>query len=103
MNSLELSLALFLLINLAAALIRAARGPTAADRMLAALLFGSTGVGILVLLAFVQRSFALIDVALTLALLAAITGIAFAQRAWGTIGRIGKRNVREEEDDHAGS
>lgn len=101
MNSLELPLALFLLINLAAALIRAARGPTAADRMLAALLFGSTGVGILVLLAFVQRSFALIDVALTLALLAAISGIAFAQRTWGLAGRGRQQRAVEGGDDHA--
>lgn len=82
MISLELYLAVFLLINLVAALLRAGRGPTPADRMLTALLFGSTGVGILVLLAFVQDAPALIDVALTLALLAAISGIAFAQRAW---------------------
>ena len=101
MHGLELVLALFLLINLAAALIRAARGPTAADRMQAALLFGSTGVGILVLLAFVQRSSALIDVALTLALLAAISGIAFAQRAWGPTGRSRKKSVVEAGDDHA--
>jgi len=79
---LALAVALFLLINLGAALWRAARGPTPADRMLAALLFGSTGAGILVLLAFAGGSPALVDVALTLALLAAITGIAFAQRAW---------------------
>jgi multicomponent Na+:H+ antiporter subunit F len=47
-----------------------------------ALLFGSTGVGILVLLAYSGAGMAFVDVALTLALLAAITGIAFAQRAW---------------------
>lgn len=78
----NLGLAVFLLLNLGAALWRAARGPTQADRMLAALLFGSTGVAILVLLAFAGGHPALIDVALILALLAAITGIAFAQRAW---------------------
>lgn len=77
-----LGLALFLLVNLCAALWRAARGPTPADRMLAALLFGSTGVGILVLLAFAGGNPALVDVALVLALLAAVTGVAFAQRAW---------------------
>ena len=82
MTGLEWPLALFLLINLLAALIRAARGPTAADRMLAALLFGTTGVGILLLLARAGDHPALIDVALLLALLAAITGIAFARRAW---------------------
>lgn len=82
MTGLELPVALFLLANLAAALLRAARGPTAADRMLAALLFGSTGVGVLALLAHAGGGAALIDVVLTLALLAAITGIAFARRAW---------------------
>ena len=82
MISIEMTVAFFLLLNLAAALERAARGPTPADRMVSALLFGSTGVGILVLMAFADGTKALIDVALTLALLAAITGIAFAQRAW---------------------
>lgn len=82
MTGLELPLALFLLANLLVALMRAARGPTLADRMLTALLFGSTGVGVLALLAHAGGAPALIDVALTLALLAAIAGVAFAQRAW---------------------
>lgn len=82
MNSLDLAVALFLLGNLVVALLAAARGPTAADRMLMALLFGSTGSGILALLAVVMRTPALVDVALVLALLAAIGGIAFAKRAW---------------------
>jgi multicomponent Na+:H+ antiporter subunit F len=84
MTGLELPVALFLLVNLAASLWRVLRGPGDANRLLAALLFGSTGVGVLVLLAFVDaaRATPLLDVALTLALLAAITAIAFAQRAW---------------------
>lgn len=82
MTGLELPLALFLLLNLVVALVRAARGPTPADRMLTALLFGSTGVGVLVLLAQAMAIPALVDVALTLALLAAIAGVAFARRAW---------------------
>jgi multicomponent Na+:H+ antiporter subunit F len=82
MTGLEFPLALFLLANLVVALLAAARGPTAADRMLVALLFGSTGVGILVLLAHAGVGHVLVDVALVLALLAAITGIAFARRAW---------------------
>ena len=82
MTGLELPLALFLLINLGVALLASARGPTAGDRMLIALLFGSTGVGVLVLLAYGGGGTMLVDVALILALLAAITGIAFAQRAW---------------------
>ena len=82
MTGVEGPLALFLLLNLLVALIRAARGPTPADRMLAALLFGSTGVGVL-LLAHAGGGAALVDVALLLAWLAAITGGAFALRAWG--------------------
>ena len=90
MTGLEWPLAVFLLANLFAALIRAARGPTAADRMLAALLFGSTGVGVLLLLllahAGAEVTMPLVDTALILALLAAIAGVAFARRAWGRTG-----------------
>lgn len=82
MNGFDLAVAMFLLGNLIVALLAAARGPTSADRMLMALLFGSTGTGILVLLAQVMHIPALVDVALVLALLAAIGGIAFAKRAW---------------------
>jgi len=82
MNGLDLAVALFLLGNLVVALLAAARGPTAADRMLIALLFGSTGTGILVLLAQAMNMPSLVDVALVLALLAAIGGIAFVKRAW---------------------
>lgn len=82
MNPLLLSVALFLLANLVVALLAAARGPTSADRMLMALLFGTTGTGILVLLAQAMQMPALVDVALVLALLSAIGGIAFAKRAW---------------------
>jgi len=82
MSTLALAVALFLLANLVVALIAAARGPTPADRMLMAMLFGTTGTAVLVLLAAAGSSAALVDVALVLALLAAIGGIAFAKRAW---------------------
>ena len=84
MTGLEIPVALFLLANLAASLWRVFRGPDDANRLLAALLFGSTGVAILALLAFSQAPAAtpLLDAALALALLAAITAIAFAQRVW---------------------
>lgn len=82
MTGFELPVALFLLCNLIVTLLAAARGPTAADRMLTALLFGSTGTGVLVLLAYGGAGQMLVDVALLLALLAAIGGIAFARRAW---------------------
>jgi len=82
MNTLVLPVALFLLANLVIALVAAARGPTPADRMLMVLLIGTTGTGILVLLAQAMHLSALVDVALVLALLAATGGIAFAKRAW---------------------
>jgi multicomponent Na+:H+ antiporter subunit F len=86
MTGFEWPLALFLLANLVPALVLTQRGQDSADPMLMALLFGTTGVGILVLLAYAGGQalidLALVDVALVLALLAAISGIAFARRAW---------------------
>lgn len=84
MSSIYVTVALFLLANLVVALVAAARGPTSADRMLMALLFGTTGTAVLVLLAAAGGGGALVDVALVIALLAAIGGIAFARRAWHT-------------------
>jgi len=61
--------------------IRVELGPTAADRMLAAQLFGTTGVTMLLLLAEGLAIPALRDVSLVLALLAAVTGVAFVKRS----------------------
>lgn len=82
MQTLYLALALFLLLNLGAGMWRVLRGPTAADRMLAAQLFGTTAVAMLLLLAQATGNAALRDVALVFALLAAVTAVAFVQRAW---------------------
>jgi multicomponent Na+:H+ antiporter subunit F len=90
MTMLSLAIAFFLLANLVVAMIAAARGPTSADRMLMAMLFGTTGTAVLVLLASAGGGAALVDVALVLALLAAIGGIAFAKRAW---------HAQENDDD----
>lgn len=72
-------LACFLLLNMAAGFVRILRGPTEADRMLAAQLFGTTGVGILLLLAPALGP-AANDIALVFALLAAVATIAFVSR-----------------------
>jgi len=77
-----LALALFLLLNLGAGMWRVLRGPTAADRMLAAQLFGTTAVAMLLLLAQAYGNSALRDVALVFALLAAVTAVAFVRRVW---------------------
>lgn len=82
MQYLYLALALFLLLNLGVGMWRVLRGPTKADRMLAAQLFGTTAVAILLLLAEVPGSAALRDVALVFALLAAVTAVAFVRNAW---------------------
>ena len=73
---------MFLLLNLGAGMWRVLRGPSAADRMLAAQLFGTTAVAILLLLAEATGSAALRDVALVFALLATVTAVAFVRRAW---------------------
>ncbi len=82
MQTFFLALALFLLLNLGAGMWRILRGPTAADRMLAAQLFGTTAVAMLLLLAQAYGNAALRDVALVFALLAAVTAVAFVRRAW---------------------
>jgi multicomponent Na+:H+ antiporter subunit F len=82
MQILGFALAAFLVLTLAAGLVRIVHGPTAADGMLAAQLFGTTGVGILLLLADAMAAPALRDVALALALLAALASIAFVRCGW---------------------
>jgi multicomponent Na+:H+ antiporter subunit F len=82
MQDLYLVLAAFLVLNIVAGLVRIVRGPTPADRMLAAQLFGTTGVAMLLLLAEAQQMPVLRDVALVFALLAALSVIAFVRRVW---------------------
>ena len=82
MQTLYLALALFLLLNLGAGMWRIFRGPTAADRMLSAQLFGTTAVAVLLLLAQTKENTALLNVALVFALLAAVTAVTFVRRVW---------------------
>jgi multicomponent Na+:H+ antiporter subunit F len=77
METLLLVAIIFLVLNLAAGLLRVAKGPTAADRMLATLLFGSTTVAVLLLMGTWLEQPALYDVALLFVLLATILSVAF--------------------------
>ncbi|TXK65782.1 monovalent cation/H+ antiporter complex subunit F [Alkalisalibacterium limincola] len=77
MSTFLAGLAVFLLLNLAAGLWRVWRGPSAADRMSAVLLFGSTTVALLLVLAELGGEPALRDVALVFVMLAAILSVAF--------------------------
>jgi multicomponent Na+:H+ antiporter subunit F len=79
MERFYLGLALFLLLNLLGGLVRILRGPRRADRMLAAQLFGTTGVGVLLVLAEARGMPALRDVALVFALLAAVNATVFVR------------------------
>ncbi len=69
----------FVLVMVALGLIRILRGPEDVDRMMAAQLLGSGGIAALLLLGVATEAKAVIDVALTLALLAAFASVAFVQ------------------------
>ena len=71
------AMVLFLIGNLVAGMLRVYRGPTLADRMLAALLFSTTTVACLLLLAEWMALPALRNVALLMVLLASILSLAF--------------------------
>ncbi len=78
MTAIALGLAVvFLLLNLLAGLWRIGQGPTAADRMLAVLLFGSTTVAVLLIMAQWLGDEALRTVALLFVVLATIVTLAF--------------------------
>ncbi|MFU8831181.1 MAG: monovalent cation/H+ antiporter complex subunit F [Wenzhouxiangella sp.] len=70
-------LVVFLLLNLGAGLWRVQRGPTAADRMLSALLFGTTTVAVLLVMAEWMGEPALRNVALLFVMLASVISLAF--------------------------
>lgn len=84
MHDLRVGLALFLLLTVLAGLVRVARGPTLADRILVTQLFGTTGVTVLLLLAADPEHSSLRNVALIFALFATVTVIAFVRTAAAT-------------------
>lgn len=75
--------ALVILLSLLGGLARVVRGPGPGDRMLAAQLFGTGAVALLLLLSRAMAMPALIDVALTFAVLAAVAAVAFVRTAEG--------------------
>jgi multicomponent Na+:H+ antiporter subunit F len=74
-----LAAACFILVMVALGLLRILRGPDDVDRMMAAQLLGTGGIAIVLLLGFATSQSTLINVALTLALLAAFAGLAFVK------------------------
>jgi multicomponent Na+:H+ antiporter subunit F len=79
MTEFLLTAAVFVLAMVALGLARILRGPGNADRMMAAQLLGTGGIAALLLLGAAAGEGAVIDVALTLALLAAFASIAFVK------------------------
>jgi multicomponent Na+:H+ antiporter subunit F len=73
--------ALFVLAMVALGFVRILRGPGDADRMMAAQLIGTGGIGALLLVGAATGVGPVVDVALTLALLAAFASIAFFKSA----------------------
>jgi multicomponent Na+:H+ antiporter subunit F len=78
-----LAAAAVVLAMVALGLVRILRGPTDADRIMAAQLLGTGGVAALLLIAAATSVPAATDVALALALLAAFASVAFVQGVGG--------------------
>jgi multicomponent Na+:H+ antiporter subunit F len=83
MPELFVGFSVILLISMGIGLMRVIIGPTAPDRMMAAQLLGTSGIGVLILLASALRIPALLDVGLIFALLAAVAVVAFTRRRVG--------------------
>jgi len=81
MTEFLLAAALFVLAMVALGFVRILRGPGDADRMMAAQLIGTGGIGALLLVGAATGVGPVVDVALTLALLAAFASVAFFKSA----------------------
>ena len=81
MNEFLLAAAAFILGMTALGLVRVKLGPGYADRMMAAQLLGTGSIGVLLLVGAATGVGSIIDVALTLALLAAFASLAFVHYA----------------------
>jgi multicomponent Na+:H+ antiporter subunit F len=76
-----LAAALFVLAMVALGFVRIMRGPGDADRMMGAQLIGTGGIAVLLLLSAATGTGPIVDVALTLALLAAFASVGFFKNA----------------------
>jgi multicomponent Na+:H+ antiporter subunit F len=89
-DTLYVAVAIFLLLNVLGGLVRILIGPSRGDRMLAAQLFGTTGVAIILLLAEALDRPALRDVALVVVLLAVVNTVVFVRFAGQPEDRAGE-------------
>lgn len=82
MTALYLGSAVVLLLTIVLGLAHVFRQPGRADSLLAALLFGSAGTALVLVLGLGLGLDRTVDLALVLALLAAVLGVAFVLRGW---------------------
>ena len=82
MTAFYLSAAVVLLLTMILGLAHVFRQPGRSDSLLAALLFGSTGVPLVLVLGKGLGLPRALDIALVFALLAAVLGVAFVRRGW---------------------
>ncbi len=82
MSELWWAIALVLLLTIVAGVVYVTTRPGGADSLLAALLFGTTGVALVLLLGRALGLPRAVDIALVLALLTAVFGVAFVLRGW---------------------
>lgn len=91
MNVFYLGLALALLATIILGLGHVFRQPGRAESLLAALLFGSTGTALVLVLGEGLGLERALDIALVFALLAAVLGVTFVVRGWPDDGPRGDR------------
>ena len=82
MSTVFLGAAVVMLLTIILGLGHVFRQPGRADSLLAALLFGSTGVALVLVLGQGLGLAGAVDIALVFALLAAVLGVAFVLRGW---------------------
>lgn len=82
MTELWWAIALVLLLTFVASVVYVTTRPGGADSLLAALLFGTTGVAMVLVMGRALGLARAVDIALVLALLAAVLGVAFVLRGW---------------------
>lgn len=83
MTAFLFAVACFVLLVVTVGLLRVLRGPDQADRLMSAQLVGSGGVAVLLLLSAATDTSSVVDVALLLALLAAVASVGFVNKASG--------------------
>lgn len=82
MSAFYLGVAVTLLLTIVLGLAHVFRQPGRADSLLAALLFGTTGAALVLVLGRALGVPGALDIALVFALLAAVLGVAFVLRGW---------------------